>query len=109
MTYLTRREAAQYLKLKYRRGSYPWLSRLAADGLGPRHHRFGRAVLYSQTDLDDWAAQNIRVADIQPDLFEWADREKAEPAPQPTYSVDAPVTDRDAALRAAFRVINAIP
>jgi hypothetical protein len=63
MTYLTRREAAAHLKAHYKRGSYPWLTRLAADGTGPRHHRFGRAILYSVSDLDDWAQQNIRAAD----------------------------------------------
>jgi hypothetical protein len=63
--YYTRREAAAYLKERYKRGSYPWLTRLAADGLGPRHHRFGRAILYAANDLDEWAQQNIRAADGQ--------------------------------------------
>jgi hypothetical protein len=65
--YLTRKEAAEFLKHRYRRGSYSWLTRLAADGSGPRQQRFGsKAVLYAEADLIAWAEQNIRASGSQP-------------------------------------------
>ena len=96
--YLTRREAAQYLKERYKCGSYPWLTRLAAEGTGPRHHRFGRAVLYSESDLEDWAQHNIRLPEDQPAL-----------TPQPATTTVQPRIDHDLVVREALRVINASP
>ncbi len=109
--YYTRREAAAYLKERYKRGSYPWLTRLAGDGLGPRHHRFGRAVLYARTDLDDWAQSNIRAADIQPDLFDWADQNEKSAAHQVAVTSDEPVilaATADDAVARAFALMRAM-
>lgn len=49
--YLTRAEAADYLKL-----SASHLAKLAVMGGGPVMCRMGRAVRYRRRDLDAWAA-----------------------------------------------------
>jgi hypothetical protein len=43
-------EAAQYLRV-----SKSFLDKARIYGGGPLHMRFGRAVVYSTEDLDDWA------------------------------------------------------
>ena len=45
----TTRQAAEYLTLS-RETLRTWRYR----GVGPRYHRFGRAIRYSKQDLDDW-------------------------------------------------------
>lgn len=49
--YLTRGEAADYLKL-----STSYLAKLAVTGGGPIMCRLGRSVRYRRRDLDAWAA-----------------------------------------------------
>lgn len=52
-TYLTRPEAAEYLKL-----SVSYLAKLAVVGGGPIMVRLGeKAVRYRRSDLDAWAAR----------------------------------------------------
>lgn len=49
-TYLTQNEAALFLRLSERT-----LERWRVEGQGPRFRRFGRRVVYAQTDLETWA------------------------------------------------------
>lgn len=50
--YLTRPEAAEYLKL-----SVSYLAKLAVVGGGPTMIRLGKSVRYRRRDLDAWAAR----------------------------------------------------
>jgi hypothetical protein len=49
------REAAEYLRV-----SVSWLNKKRVYGGGPRYHKFGRSVIYSLSDLDDFVAGNAR-------------------------------------------------
>lgn len=52
-TYLTIEEVADYLNIST--GTlYQWRHR----GFGPVAHKFGGAVRYSQSDVDEWIASN---------------------------------------------------
>jgi hypothetical protein len=58
--YLSRTEAAQYIRTRY---GFPcsrqWLAKLAVLGGGPIFRKAGRSPIYSPTDLDDWAMARI--------------------------------------------------
>jgi hypothetical protein len=55
--YLTRREAADYLKRRYRQGSKNHLDILAmTPGAGPKYVKNGHIALYTIPDLEDWVA-----------------------------------------------------
>lgn len=49
-TYLTPKEAAQYLRLSHRT-----LEKHRSDGSGPRYRKLGKIILYTVPDLDYWA------------------------------------------------------
>lgn len=57
--YLRRKDAAAYLKNKYGWGSWQTLAKLAVNGDGPFFRKFGRAVLYTIDDLDEWANSKL--------------------------------------------------
>jgi hypothetical protein len=62
--YLTRREAGEYLRRRYRVGSKAHLDLLAMTvGSGPKFVRNGPRCLYTRADLDDWAARRITAAE----------------------------------------------
>jgi excisionase family DNA binding protein len=53
--WLTRREAAQYLRLSHRTlEKWSWL------GVGPEFHRLGRRIVYDREELDAFAARGRR-------------------------------------------------
>jgi hypothetical protein len=58
--YLTRADAAQYIRSKY---DFPcsrqWLAKLAVVGGGPVFRKAGRTPLYAPADLDAWASARI--------------------------------------------------
>lgn len=58
--YLSRAEAAQYIRRRY---GFPcsrqWLAKLAVLGGGPIFHKAGRNPIYAPIDLDDWAIARI--------------------------------------------------
>jgi hypothetical protein len=55
-TFMTRTEAAEYLRARWgARCSVAWLARLAHEGGGPVFRYSGRAAVYAAEDLDRWA------------------------------------------------------
>jgi hypothetical protein len=58
--YLSRIEAAQYIRTRY---GFPcsrqWLAKLAVLGGGPIFRKAGRNPIYAPADLDDWAIARI--------------------------------------------------
>ena len=48
--YNTQSEAAEFLRLSERT-----LERWRVEGMGPQFRRFGRRVVYAQSDLEAWA------------------------------------------------------
>jgi hypothetical protein len=58
--YLSRTEAAQYIRARY---GFPcsrqWLAKLAVLGGGPIFRKAGRNPIYAPADLDDWAMARI--------------------------------------------------
>jgi hypothetical protein len=59
--YLSRAEAAAYLKKNYGRGSASRLAKLASIGGGPRYALFGGRALYTKQWLDEWFAEKATV------------------------------------------------
>jgi hypothetical protein len=58
--YLTRREAAEYLKRRYRQGSKNHLDLLAmSPGAGPKYVKNGQRALYTVEDLEAWIARRL--------------------------------------------------
>ncbi len=57
--YLRRKEAADFLKLKYGLGTARTLAKLATVGGGPAMTYFGRIPLYSEETLDAWAVGRL--------------------------------------------------
>lgn len=57
--YLSRREAAEYLKGKGLPIAPTTLSKLACIGGGPVYQSFGRLARYLPADLDAWAASRL--------------------------------------------------
>jgi hypothetical protein len=56
----TRKEAAEYLRKKYRgRCSVATLAKMASRGGGPPFRYVGRFPLYEGPDLDAWAAERL--------------------------------------------------
>ncbi|MCU5785941.1 hypothetical protein B27N_00944 [Alcanivorax marinus] len=53
--YLTRTESAEYLSRLGYRTSPKTLAKYACVGGGPKYRKFGQRVLYSPSDLVDWA------------------------------------------------------
>lgn len=70
VTYLTTKQAADYLKL-----SYFSLEKMRSRGGGPRFRRHGRRVVYAVAELDAWSDARVMdsTADIDPN------RDAAEP------------------------------
>jgi hypothetical protein len=61
--YLTRREAADYLKRRYRQGSKHHLDLLAmTPGAGPKYVKNGQRALYTVEDLDIWITGRLTPA-----------------------------------------------
>lgn len=60
-TWLTRKQAADYLKARIATGSVSLLSKLARTGDGPRCYTTGKVALYRPDDLDDWIASRLRL------------------------------------------------
>jgi hypothetical protein len=58
--YLSRNEAAQYIRTRY---GFPcsrqWLAKLAVLGGGPIFRKAGRNPICAPADLDDWAMSRI--------------------------------------------------
>ncbi|MGX7952434.1 hypothetical protein ACWPM1_07680 [Tsuneonella sp. HG249] len=54
--YRDRREAADYLTERGMKTSWRTLQKLATVGGGPCYRIFGNRALYTEGDLDDWAA-----------------------------------------------------
>jgi hypothetical protein len=59
--YLTRRQAAKYVRETYGTNcSEKWLAKLAVTGGGPSFWKDGRAVLYTVNAIDSWMSQRRR-------------------------------------------------
>ena len=56
----SRREAADYLRGKFGQGSKSALAKLASSPDGPEHYKFGKKVLYLESDLDRWVLSRLR-------------------------------------------------
>lgn len=52
--YLSRREAAEYLKERGTPIAWTTLTKLACIGGGPRYRIWGNKAVYSPADLDEW-------------------------------------------------------
>ncbi len=52
--YLSRRKAAVHIQEKGLPCAPSTLAKLASIGGGPKFHKFGRSVIYTAADLDDW-------------------------------------------------------
>lgn len=50
LQYVTQSEAADFLRISERT-----LERWRVEGNGPRFRRFGRRIVYAQSDLESWA------------------------------------------------------
>ncbi len=59
--YLNRKEAGQYLRNKYGRGTERTLAKLACQGGGPTFIKFSGKTLYRPDDLDAWFASKAVV------------------------------------------------
>ena len=57
--YRDRREAADYLTERGMKTSWRTLQKLATVGGGPRYRIFGNRAIYTDPDLDDWAANKM--------------------------------------------------
>ncbi len=68
--YLRRTEAAEYLKARYGFGATQTLAKLACIGGGPLFQKYGRHPLYTQDNLDSWAA--MRMSPLQANTVEVA-------------------------------------
>jgi hypothetical protein len=70
--YLTRQEAAEYL----RELGYPttkgFLQKLASTGGGPTYRLFGNKALYTPGDLIDWAESRISAPQVSTSCVEVA-------------------------------------
>lgn len=59
-TRLTTPEASIYLRAYHNIPlAASTLTKMRCQGGGPRFHRFGRAVLYARTDLDEWVSDKL--------------------------------------------------
>jgi hypothetical protein len=52
--YLSRKDAAEYLKTKGLQYTYGTLTKLASSGGGPLYRLFGSRAVYTPADLDAW-------------------------------------------------------
>jgi len=63
MAKLTRNEAGDHLKSKFRFGGAKSLSKLASVGGGPKFHKLGphpkSPVIYDEEELDRWAIEKL--------------------------------------------------
>lgn len=57
--YMSRKDAAAYLKAHYGFGTPQSLGTYAVKGGGPMFHKAGRLSLYTQAALDVWAKSRI--------------------------------------------------
>lgn len=57
--YLTRTEAAEYIRGHGLRYSAATLQKLATTGGGPVYRRFGNRAVYTEADLDAWIEQKL--------------------------------------------------
>lgn len=58
--FLTRPEAAKYLKGKGLKVAARTLAKYVVTGGGPAYRSFGRPVYYTAKDLDDWVASKMK-------------------------------------------------
>jgi hypothetical protein len=56
---LRRKDAADYLRVRYGFGSHKTLAKLASTGGGPCYRKAGRLPLYAPADLDAWARRKL--------------------------------------------------
>ncbi len=59
--YLRRKEAGEYLRVKFGHGSEKTLAKLAVTGGGPVYRKAGKMVFYTPEDLDNWALSMMGV------------------------------------------------
>ena len=57
--YLRRKQAAEYLRVKYGVGAPATLAKLATIGGGPLFQRIGRIPVYTPENLDAWAIAKL--------------------------------------------------
>lgn len=57
--YMTREEAAEYIKARGLQVSKNTLQKYATVGGGPIYRRFGNKAVYLPSDLDDWVEQKL--------------------------------------------------
>lgn len=58
--YISRRQAAEYIRLCGFSCSYRTLAKMACVGGGPKYHVFGRMAVYLESDLEAWIAEKLR-------------------------------------------------
>lgn len=66
--WLTRKQAAAYIKARIATGSVSLLAKLARTNDGPRCYTAGKAALYDPADLDEWIAHRLRPMGIAVDV-----------------------------------------
>lgn len=57
--FLTREQAAEFLRLRYGHGSHSRLAVLAVNGEGPAYRRYGNRAVYTVADLVAWAEARL--------------------------------------------------
>ncbi len=57
--FLSREEAATYIKVKGLRCAKTTLQKYATTGGGPVYQKFGRAVVYTRDNLDKWIESKL--------------------------------------------------
>ena len=80
--WLTRKEAAEYLRDRIKVGSVSLLNKLAKTGEGPRFYSSGKTTLYSPSDLDAWVEGRLR-ANVTPTVVEPSENYPTSPTPDP--------------------------
>ena len=63
-TYLSRPEAAEYVRARGLIVSKTTLQKFATVGGGPVYRRFGSRAVYTTADLDAWIEQKLSGADL---------------------------------------------
>ena len=66
-TWLTRKQAAAYIKARISTGSVSLLAKLARTNEGPRCFTAGKAALYDPADLDQWITSRLRPMGSSPE------------------------------------------
>ena len=71
--WLTRKQAAEFIKARIHTGSVSLLARLARTGEGPKFYTAGKAALYAPEDIEEWLAHRQRPKGQKPTLVPDAD------------------------------------